>query len=303
MPLYNETQLCVDNPSCGGYDIYVCNNTTDVNVRQPPDNVTCVIYSFHKSSSSKVKVSWSTKLLITILFLSALVSAQLLSDDGIVRDEPDLVMIGNVTYDSVPVSYYRVKSNWVNDTLLSNKSISDGVYLSVDLPKAYVFGGEIHQKLLKRPDGGSDGFTEYEVYDHGTWWSAWKRVGSCVYDQLGQGATYSIQYTETWTYDISGGLGIEIIKSIISAELNIGVSESWSVSSSVTCNINAATSVLCLWAQHEYLWSDSHSRFCTSIPPITCTSWEEDTHADTPMNDFSARNYGCSVGTSNCQTC
>ncbi|KAK9321598.1 hypothetical protein V1517DRAFT_240225, partial [Lipomyces orientalis] len=125
----------------------------------------------------------------------------------------------------------------------------------------------------------------------GTWWSAWKRIGSCLYDEKGDVGQYAVQYTETWSYSLSGTLGIDLIKTLISAQLGIGVSKEWSA---YTCQVQHDAGVLCLWSQHEYLWTNTHDRVCASMPPIVCSSWVDDTHADTPMNAGTARNYGCS---------
>ncbi|KAK9364650.1 hypothetical protein V1509DRAFT_496481 [Lipomyces kononenkoae] len=128
--------------------------------------------------------------------------------------------------------------------------------------------------------------------------------GNTVYTALGDGGSYSLTYTETWGYDLSGTLGIGLIKALISSQLGIGVSKEWSAPSSVTCQVNQNSPVLCLWSQHEYLWINTHDRVCTSgLPPIVCSQWADDTHADIPMNAGTARNYGCSTGYSNYQSC
>ncbi|KAK9242117.1 hypothetical protein V1506DRAFT_548514 [Lipomyces tetrasporus] len=146
-------------------------------------------------------------------------------------------------------------------------------------------------------------FVQYQIYGHGEWWSNWKRISGCIEGSLGSGGTYSIATAESFSYTLSGNIGIQTIKELISNQLSIGVSQTWTHTETRTCTLPSNTDAVCIWSQHRYLWTDTHVRTCSRMPPLTCTAWGDDTHADTPENDYTARNYGCSTGLGNCGYC
>ncbi|KAK9449707.1 uncharacterized protein V1518DRAFT_432482 [Limtongia smithiae] len=155
--------------------------------------------------------------------------------------------------------------------------------------------------LNKREDPTSGLMTLYEIVSSATWWSAWKQKTGCYYCRLDGGScTAAVTYTETWTYEITGSVSIDAIVNLINASLGVTVSKSWQYSEAISTTFTAAQDVACFWTQHEYLWTETKSKMCTTSAPITCTSWEDTTTADTPIKSSSARNYGWSTGSGNC---
>lgn len=108
-------------------------------------------------------------------------------------------------------------------------------------------------------------YKQYQLVQHGTWWSAWERTSGYGYCGLDPGQLNTLNFDVSWTigYGISidAGIGIE---TVIDLMLGVGISIERSISTtqgmSCSCQGNDPT---CVWEQSQLTWSDTQVQDCS----------------------------------------
>ncbi|KAK9478040.1 hypothetical protein V1514DRAFT_320414 [Lipomyces japonicus] len=183
---YNLTDSCVQEPSCFGFEFMWCDdgyfgpfNSTVVNQTSAPCNFVNWnrgAVSWDNSSSSKFKVPKILLMLACLAFLPLTLARNISVNVLSVATLSDGFEL-NVTKHS---SFLE---------LFERKELSAGYYFIEDVSALYVIDtAESNQEsdLVKRQDDPWF-FTDYEISDHGTWWSPWKMKTGCNWAELSDG--------------------------------------------------------------------------------------------------------------------
>lgn len=120
------------------------------------------------------------------------------------------------------------------------------------------FSGNLPSKRICR--GNTVSYKQYQLVQHGTWWSAWERTSAsdhCSSTPFNRNIDWTIGY------DIPISAGISFSK-VADLMLGAGVSivKSFKTSTGMGCSCQGSEKV-CIWEQSRLTWSDTQVQTCT----------------------------------------
>jgi hypothetical protein len=150
-------------------------------------------------------------------------------------------------------------------------------------------------------------YTNTYTKQTGSWYTNWRPAGynpACLETgKSNDGGSQSMSWSYSLSISESAGLSWNIIKDVLSADLGISVTETYTTSSTTTCSVKA-NSVVQVWAQPYIAWGWFWSQKC-----YTCVH-ESNPGCDPEYVNGGATapvegryNLGCSTGWDKVQGC
>lgn len=146
---------------------------------------------------------------------------------------------------------------------------------------------------------GLASWKQLQVANDGYWWSGWEKVTGCLYTNLGESGSQTMEGCDEKSWSVSVNTGIDF--KVFQAGASYTISESHSQCRSKTCDVSGG-SKLAIWAQKKMYWADTQVQECIyqALHPEYngCGPWGPYIRLNAPISDGhdDNLNLGCSTG-------
>lgn len=157
-------------------------------------------------------------------------------------------------------------------------------------------------KMKREPGYICYPYTGYNAFGASTWYSGWCPSSSCLqtgYSNAGGSEAMNSQYT--WSTSESTQITADGIASMLNVMVGLTFEQSWTVSNTVTCNVNAGDNVQ-IWSQHvvgSAGFQEQACHTCSDGSEYCDGNWWNIGSQEAPVgytNGWQYDNWGCSSG-------